>query len=164
MSKELEKSLCAVAKLGALLMVVIAFFTVWKIISGIAGRPAGKYEAVMAMIAGRYALNFWIGEIGLGLVLPFAIILAVRAKNYNALFIASLSSILGIFFMRYDLVLIGQIVPHFHGLNIVDQPHLFPYTPTFHEIVITLSGFAFCGFLFLAGERMFRGHLSENHG
>ena len=65
--------------------------------------------------------------------------------------------------MRYDLVIVGQIVPGFHNLNIVDMPHLFSYTPTLHEYVITMAGFTFCGMLFMLGERLFRGHVSESH-
>ncbi|WP_028579386.1 NrfD/PsrC family molybdoenzyme membrane anchor subunit [Desulfogranum japonicum] len=163
MSKELENSLYSVAKLGALLYVVIMFFTTWKFISGISGQPAGKYEAIMSLVNGPYAKNFWIGEVALGLVIPFVIILAVRARNLAALAVGSASSIIGIFFMRYDLVIVGQIVPVFHEYNIFGAPHLLPYTPTLHEWVITLSGFALCAVLFMVGERMFRGHLSESH-
>jgi molybdopterin-containing oxidoreductase family membrane subunit len=163
MSETLEKSLQTTAKLGALLIAVIMFFTTWKMLSGIAGHPPGKYEAMMALMNGPFAKNFWIGEVAMGLVIPFAIILAVRARNLTALFIASASSVIGIFFMRYDLVVVGMLVPHFHSLNIVGQPHLYPYTPTLHEWMVTLGGIGLCIMLFLMGERMFRGHLSESH-
>ena len=163
MSDKLKDSLSAVAKLGALLYCVIMFFTTWKVLSGIAGHPPGKYEAMMALLSGPYAVNFWFGEITLGLVVPFVTILAVRARNVPAMAIASAASIIGIFFMRYDLVLVGQIVPVFHEYNFVDFPHLFSYTPTLHEWMITLGGFTFAGVLFMLGERLFRGHLSEDH-
>lgn len=163
MSDKLQKSLSSVAKLGALLYVTIMFFTTWKILSGIAGHPPGKYEAIMALLTGPYAKNFWIAEIGMGMVLPFVIILAVRAKNISAMALGSLASIIGIFFMRYDLVVVGQIVPGLHEYNIVSLPHLLSYTPTLHEYMITMAGFTFCAMLFMIGERMFRGHLSEDH-
>ena len=163
MSTELQNSLSSVAKLGALLYCVILFFTTWKMISGIAGHPPGKYEAMMSLISGPYAMNFWIAEVGMGMVIPLAIILAVRAKNITAMAIGSAASIFGIFFMRYDLVIVGQIVPGFHEYNIVGQPHLFSYSPSLHEYVITMAGFTFAAMLFMIGERMFRGHLSEDH-
>ena len=163
MSKELEESLQTVAKLGALLYVIIMFFTTWKVLSGITGQPPGKYEAMQALLTGSFAKNFWIGEIAMGLVIPFIIILAVRARNMTALFLASASSVIGIFFMRYDLVVVGMLVPHFHGMNIVGQPHLYSYAPTLHEWMVTLGGIGLCIMLFLMGERMFRGHLSESH-
>ncbi len=163
MSPAMEKSLSATAKLGALLMAVIMFFTTWKVLSGIAGHPPGKYEAMLAILKGDYALNFWGGEVLLGMVLPFLIILSVKAKNMKAMFVAGALGMVGIFFMRYDLVVVGQIVPHFHEYNIVDLPEYFSYTPSFHEIMITLGGMGFCGMAFLMGEKLFKGHVSESH-
>jgi molybdopterin-containing oxidoreductase family membrane subunit len=162
-SDEIKKSLSAVAKMGALMMAIILFFTSWKMITGVTGNPPGKYEAIQALLSGPYAVNFWIGEVALGMIIPFVLILAVRGNNMRVLFVASVAGMIGIFFMRYDLVIVGQLVPHYHGLGMVDYPSLFTYSPTLHEWVITLGGFAFCGFLFLAGERLFRGHLTEDH-
>ena len=163
MSTKLENSLYSVGKLGALLYIVIIFFTTWKMISGYTGQQPGKYESIMALFNGPFANNFWYGEVAMGLVIPLLIIMAVRAKNVTAMALGSMMSIVGIFVMRYDLVIVGQIIPGFHELNIVGLPHILPYSPTLHEWVITLSGFTFCGVLFMMGERMFRGHLSEDH-
>ena len=160
MSEQMEESLRSVAKLGALLYIVIIFFTTWKFISGISGQPAGEY---VALLEGPYIKNFWYGEVALGLVIPLMIILAVRARNLTAMAIGSAASIVGIFIMRYDLVVVGLVVPGYHELNIVGLPHIFPYTPTLHEWMVTISGFTFCGILFMWGERLFRGHLSEDH-
>lgn len=163
MSDDMKKSLGSVAKMGALMMAIILFFTSWKMITGVTGNPPGKYEAMQALLSGPYAVNFWIGEVALGMIIPFVLILAVRGNNMRVLFIASVAGMIGIFFMRYDLVIVGQLVPHYHGMGLVDYPGLFTYSPTLHEWLVTLGGFAFCGFLFLAGERLFRGHLTEDH-
>jgi molybdopterin-containing oxidoreductase family membrane subunit len=163
MSAELEKAMEGVAKVGALMMAVIIFFTCWKMISGISGHPPGKYEAIMSLISGKYALNFWGGEVMLGMVIPFAIILAVRGKNMPALFAASLAGMIGIYFMRYDLVIVGQLVPHYHGMGLVDYPELLSYTPSLHENLVVVGGVAFCLMLFLMGEKLFRGHVAQEH-
>ncbi len=163
MSESLERALSATGKIGLLLIAVLAFFDCWKVLSGIAGHPPGKYEATMALISGPYAANFWVGEIGLGLVAPFVLILAAKMRNTKVMFVAGLLSIIGIFFMRYDLVVVGQLVPHFHGMNIVGLPELYSYSPSMHEILITIGGMSLCGMLFLMGERLFRGHVSEAH-
>ena len=163
MSDEMKQSMESVARLGALMMAVILFFTSWKMITGITGNPPGKYTAMMALLNGPYSVNFWIGEVGLGMIIPFVLILAVRGRNMGVLFIASLAGMIGIFFMRYDLVIIGQLVPHYHGMGLVDYPELFTYVPTLHEWMVTIGGIGFCGFLFLAGERLFRGHLGDDH-
>ncbi len=163
MSDDLKKAMESVAKVGALLMAIIIFFTTWKMISGVTGQPPGKYEAIMTLINGPYAMNFWGGEVLLGMVIPFAIIMMVRGRSMKALFIASLAGMVGIFFMRYDLVIVGQLIPNFHGMGLVDYPDLLTYAPKLHENLVVLGGIAFCVMLFLMGEKLFRGHLSEQH-
>ena len=135
--------------------------TVWLQFAGVTGHPPGKFAAMNALLTGPYAVNFWVGEIGMGMVLPFILIMAVRGKNMNALFAASLSGMIGIYFMRYDLVVVGQLVPHYHGMGLVDYPELLTYSPSLHENLIVIGGVAFCGLLFLIGEKLFRGHWSE---
>ncbi len=163
MSEKMKKSMESVAKMGALMMAIIIFFTSWKMITGVTGQPPGKYEAMMALLSGPYSLNFWIGEVALGMIIPFGIIMAVKGRNMNALFIASLAGMIGIFFMRYDLVIVGQLVPAFHGMGLVDYPELYTYMPSLHENLVVLGGIAFCGLTFLMGEKLFRGHVSEQH-
>jgi molybdopterin-containing oxidoreductase family membrane subunit len=163
MSEKMKGSMESVAKLGALMMAIIIFFTSWKMITGVTGQPPGKYEAMQALLSGPYALNFWIGEVALGMIIPFVIILAVKGRNMNALFVASLAGMVGIFFMRYDLVIVGQLVPAFHGMGLVDYPELLTYMPSLHENLVVLGGIAFCGLTFFMGEKLFRGHVSEQH-
>ena len=163
MSDDMKKAMSSVAKVGALLMSIIIFFTIWKMISGVTGRPPGKYEAIMTLVNGPYALNFWGGEVLLGMVIPFAIIMLVKGRNMHALFVASLAGMVGIFFMRYDLVIVGQLIPNFHGMGLVDYPDLLTYVPKLHENLVVLGGIAFCIMLFLMGEKLFRGHLAEDH-
>ena len=163
MSDKMKKSMESVAKMGALMMAIIIFFTSWKMITGVTGQPPGKYEAMQALLSGPYAVNFWVGEVALGMIIPFVIILAVKGRNMNALFIASLAGMIGIFYMRYDLVIVGQLVPAFHGMGLVDYPDLLTYSPTLHESLVVLGGIAFCGLTFFMGEKLFRGHVSERH-
>ncbi len=162
MSGKMEKSMESVAKMGALMMAIIIFFTCWKMITGVTGHPPGKYEAMQALLTGPYALNFWVGEVALGMIIPFIIILAVKGRNMNALFIAATAGMIGIFFMRYDLVIVGQLVPAFHDMGLVDYPKLLTYMPSLHENLVVLGGVAFCGLSFFMGEKLFRGHLLEH--
>ncbi len=163
MNEGMKKSMESVAKLGALMMAIIIFFTIWKMISGVTGNPPGKYESMMVLLTGSYAFNFWVGEVLLGMAIPLLIILVVRGRNMNALFIASLAGMVGIFFMRYDLVIVGQLIPAFHGMGLVDYPELLTYSPTLHENLVVAGGVAFCVLIFLVGEKLFRGHISEHH-
>ncbi|MGQ9745577.1 MAG: NrfD/PsrC family molybdoenzyme membrane anchor subunit [Dissulfurimicrobium sp.] len=94
MSPAMEKSLSTTGKLVALLMAII---TCWKILTGVAGKPPGEYEAMQAILTGNYSLNFWGGEVLLEMVLPFLIIMAARARNMKAMFIAGALCLIGIF-------------------------------------------------------------------
>ena len=163
MAEEMQKSMEGVAKLGALMMAVIIFFTIWKMLAGVTGSPPGKYESMLLLLTGAYADNFWFGEVFLGMLLPFAIILLVRGRNMRALFIASLAGMVGIFYMRYDLVVVGQLIPAYHGMGLVDYPEYLSYVPSLHENLVVAGGCGFCLLLFFVGEKLFRGHVSEHH-
>ncbi|RJQ22815.1 MAG: polysulfide reductase [Nitrospiraceae bacterium] len=162
MDKPMERSLEAVARLCTLMVAVIIFFTAWKIITGLVAAP-GKVEAIKAMLSGPYSLNFWVFEVLAGMVAPFFLLLRSRGKNINMMFIASALMITGIFIMRYDLVVVGQIVPSHHELGVIDSPSLLPYSPSLYEIMIVLGGMGIVAVSFLIGERIFKGHKSEVH-
>ena len=163
MNKLMNHSIHSVSRVATLFIATIMFFTIWKVISGITGNAPGKYEAMQMLLTGDYSINFWGGEVMLGLLLPFIIIIGTRGKSINALFVAAISGIIGIFFMRYDLVIVGQLVPHFHGMGLIGYPEHFTYSPKLHENLVVMGGFAFCGCLFLLGEKIFHGHLTETH-
>ena len=164
MSAPMKNALRVTAKLGVLLISVILFFTIWKMISGIAGQPAGKYEAIMALLSGPYALNFWVGELGMGMIFPLVMFVRSKGENMKMMFFGSLSMLIGILVMRYDLVIVGQIVPVYHELGVNEYKHLLSYVPSLYETVIALGGIGITGFLFLLGEKLFAGHkVEEQH-
>lgn len=156
------RALEVTTKVGILLTSVIMFFSTWKIIAGMVG-GAGKQEAIMELLSGRYALNFWGLEVAAGMVIPLALFLLSRGKNLPMIFAGSASMIFGIFFMRYDLVVVGQVVPVYQELGVNEYTQLLSYSPSAHEILIVLAGMAFVGFTFLLGEKIFSGHKVEEH-
>lgn len=162
MDRPMLRSLEAVSKLTMLMIAVTLFFTAWKIITGLAGDP-GKREALTAMLSGPYAFNFWIVEMLIGLIIPFILLLISKGQNVNISFAASSMMLFGIFFMRYDLVVIGQVVPVFHELGVNEFRGLLPYNPSFHEIAIVVGGLGIVMATFILGEKVFRGHKSEIH-
>lgn len=160
--KPMELALQAVGKLWALLLAVLMFFVTWKVITGFAGAE-GKVLAIREWLFGKYAINFWFFEVFLGLVAPFFLLLVSRFRNLNQMFVASLIAFIGIFFMRVDLVVIGQIVSHFFEYKVTDFPVILTYKPTLHEIMLIIGACAFCVFSFLIGEKVFKGHHTEIH-
>jgi len=90
---------------------IYIFFEVWKILVGTYGKPPHEYEAIMAFINGPYSTNFWLFEVICGLVIPVLILLVPKFKTTAGYLFAGLSNLVGIFIIRYDLVIGGQIVP-----------------------------------------------------
>lgn len=145
-----------ISKLAILMLATVMFFTFWKIVTGtVGGSP--KVEAMRAMLAGTYAFNFWGIEIIAGMIIPFVLLLLSKGKQRTLMFIASALMIFSIFFMRLDLVIIGQIVPLYFDLGVKEFHHLHTYAPSLHEILVVLGGVGLCGLLFLLGEKIFNG-------
>lgn len=161
LSRRMERAIKAVCQLTTMLIAIIMFFTMWKIISGVVSPE--KYVAIKAFIFGPYALNFWGAELMLGMVLPFIILIRSRGINFVLMFVASGMMMIGIFFMRYDLVLAGQIVPVFHALNVEEYSSLLSYVPSFHEISVVVGGLAFAALAFITGEKILNGHQFQKH-
>jgi Polysulphide reductase len=163
MDKLTGRSLEVVGKLTILMLVVIMFFTAWKMLTLAVGGPV-KLEALVALIAGPYAFNFWGIEVIGGMIIPFVLLLISRAKNMMIMFVASVFMIFSIFFMRLDLVIVGQIVPLYLELGASEYSRLHTYTPSVHEILVVLGGVGFCGLAFLLGEKIFNGFQQMESG
>jgi molybdopterin-containing oxidoreductase family membrane subunit len=151
-----ERALEVIGRLTILMLAVVMFFTAWKILTTAAGGPS-KLEALSALISGPYSFNFWVFEIAGGMVLPFVLFFLSKGKNLRYMFVASAIMIFCIFFMRLDLVVVGQIVPLYMDLGVKEFAELHTYSPSLHEILVVLGGFGFCGAAFLLSEKIFDG-------
>jgi len=67
--------------------------------------------AVGELLSGRLALHFLGVEIVLGKLLPLPLLFAPRFRRPLFIFLASVLILLGILFMRLDLVAVGEMVP-----------------------------------------------------
>lgn len=159
-----KEAVKGITKLFGLLLGILIFFEIWKLITSIYGAPPEKYEATMALMFGPLKVSFWLFEIFLGMLLPFLIIIFTKASNLKAAYYASISAMIGIFFMRYNLVVAGQIVPMREpapgaGIQGATPDGLVHYFPSFSEIAVVIGAIAICIALYLAAERFL--NLSE---
>jgi len=159
-----EEAVKGIAKLFALLLGILIFFEIWKLITSVYGAPPEKYEATMALMFGPLKFSFWIFEVLLGMLIPFVILLATKAQNLKAAYLASISAMIGIFFMRYNLVVAGQVVPMRApapgaGVQGATASGLVHYFPSFSEIAVVVGAIAICIALYLAAEKFL--NLSE---
>jgi len=152
----LAASLTAVGKLTMLMLAVAMFFTIWRMVTLTVGGPQ-EMLAYDALISGPYAFNFWVLEIGLGIIVPFALLLWSKGRRIGLMFVAVALMIFCAFFVRLDMVVVGQIVPVYWELGVKEFSRLQTYFPTWHEILVVLGGIGFCGAAFLLGEKIFKG-------
>lgn len=147
-----QRFMQSLGKLQALLLGILIFFVIWKIIPGLYGKPPGKFEATMAVLTGSLAINFWLFEVLIGLAIPFAILINPKTRTTFGVMAAGLLSTIGIFFMRYDLVVAGQLVPMRvdKGENVKALLH---YVPSIAEIAIVSGAICLCVLLYIAAEK-----------
>lgn len=158
----LADSLKAVGKLGMLMLAVVMFFTLWRMITLTVGGPQ-ELLAYDALISGPYAFNFWVLEIGLGLIVPFTLLLWSKGRRIGLMFIAVALMIFCAFFVRLDMVVVGEVVPLYWELGVKEFSQLHTYFPTWHEILVVLGGVGFCGAAFLLGEMIFKGFSEDGN-
>ncbi|HNZ64393.1 MAG TPA: polysulfide reductase NrfD [Smithella sp.] len=154
------KALQSVSKLTLLLLAIMMIFTLWKFLTTSVGSP-GAVTALNILTDGSYSFNFWAIEVLGGMVIPFVLILAGKERNLTVMFIASALMIFSLFFTRMDMVVVGQLVPQYFELGVVEYSKLHTYFPSVHEILVVLGGISFCVLAFLLGEKVFSG-FAEN--
>jgi Ni/Fe-hydrogenase subunit HybB-like protein len=161
-NEQMRRALEVTADIAILLIVVSLFFTFWKFLAGyVAG--AAEQAALDALVSGPYAFNFWVFEIFCGMLLPLILLIISKRRNVGVMALASAIMIFGAFFIRYDFIIIGQLVPVYFELGVSECPGLLSYFPSIHEILIVLGAVALVVIGFMVGERIFDGHKIEIH-
>ena len=154
---ELEDSMNALGKLMGLGIGMMIFLYFWKIMSSLYTEPKGAYQAVLAMLTGPLSLNFWVGEVGLAVVLPLLIIVVTKARNMKALGVAGFIYMIGLFFTRYDFIVAGQLPPMragYEGSGVhTTISGLVHYSPSAGEWMIFALGWGVFLFLYFAAEK-----------
>jgi len=157
--KPMASSLAAVGKLAALMLAVIMFFTIWRMVALTVGGTE-RQMVFDAVVSGPYAFNFWVLEIGLGMVVPFVLFLWSKGERIGVMAVAAVLVIVSAFFARLAMVVAGQIVPPYWDLGVKEFSRLNEYVCTWREILVVLGGIGFCGTAFLLGEKVFNGFSS----
>lgn len=151
-----EMALKATGKLFMVLLLGILYFTGVKIMGGFFPQFTKNPEAMSLLVQGDFALNFWIGEVGLAVLLPLTLIFVTGGEKSNILALAGISCLTGVFVLFYDLVIVGQLIPHYQQYNVVDLPKYYSYSPSLHEIMITTGAIFFFLAAFILGEMLFK--------
>jgi molybdopterin-containing oxidoreductase family membrane subunit len=148
------------AKIQALLLSILIFFVGWKLLTSLYGGVPNRGEVAVHILE---SWTFWI-EVILVMLLPLAIILKSSGRSIVTLFWISLVGMVGIFFMRYNLVHDTQVKP----LQMMKKseyqlpPEWIHYFPSTAEIFISLGGLGICVLMYYAGTKFF--NLDEDSG
>lgn len=172
---ENEPLLDALRQLLALFIGVVAFFTIWKLITGINGGHDHKFQVTLASLTGPLFFSFWVFEVFLGVVVPLTLLLGKARQSHRALAMAAALPMLAVFVMRYNFVLGGQMFSlrplHGHlGGTIAYQPPFkgsvegfLSYSPSLVEVLIVAGAIAAAVLLYVGGAKVLRVHPEVRH-
>jgi len=157
------KAMQSGGKVMLLMIFMIAIANGWKFINfSVGSEEIGQAAAVLT--AGPLSTSFWLFELGIGLALPFALLLVTRLNSVQALSLAGLMVLFGQFFSRLNMVVAGQVIPQFSEYDgFAGVPSYNWYVPTGPEIAIIISGFGVLGAMFLIGEYFLGDRFSHHH-
>ncbi|MCL2298034.1 MAG: polysulfide reductase NrfD [Proteobacteria bacterium] len=98
---EMKTMLLKLSKILGVLLLALAFFEFWRVLTGIFGNMPERAETILYSIGQP---SYWVAEIGLGILIPLMVIAAGKAQAFKAMVWASLGGIIGVFFMRYNSI------------------------------------------------------------
>ena len=158
---EVTAMLTKLAKVLGLLLAILIFFEAWKFLTAIYGGKPEKADVALHILGGA---NFWIGEFLLGMLIPFIIVIYSKGKAIHTLVWASITGMVGIFFMRYDLVHDTQLFP-MQTLKIREYqlaPTWIEYFPSFAEIAISIGAIGIAIAMYYVASKAFELDHSED--
>lgn len=143
-----------ITSLGRLLTMFIVILVILIAIDKLTHLYAPHRDATVYMLTGEYSWIFWGLQIGMGVVIPLAILLTPPLrKTIRWVAVAAASVVIGVFFERYYLVIPGAAYPqpYYHGKieGVWGALQSFPLTPV--EIILSVGILAFLALLFMLG-------------
>ena len=152
-AKEDERSIEYLASLFCLFLGLFIFLEAWRFIIPFYTKPPVPYKVTMAFLKGPYARSFWLFDVFMALIIPFALmIIPSFRRNKGAIVLASLVHLIGMVFSRYHIVIAGQLTPLRHY---PDVKNFVPYTPTAVEWACVIGGAGVVLLLYTLGDKIF---------
>jgi len=151
---EVQKFMVTLAQVLGLLLAILMFFEIWRALTSIYGDMPERGDIARHMISSK---SFLIGEVLLGMLIPFVIIVLSKGRAIKLMVYASITGMVGIFWMRYDLVDDTQLAPML-PLKIREYlpvPGLTEYTPTAVEWMISIGAIGLAFMMYYAADKFF---------
>jgi len=157
--ESVKTMLTGLAKIQGLLISILIFFVTWKMLTDVYGGMPNRAEVAVHIF---HSWTFW-AEVILAMFIPLILILKDMGKSPVILFWASMIGMVGIFFMRYNLVHDTQLKP-LQMMKIREYqltPEWIHYFPSSTEIMISLGGLGLCVAMYYVGTKLF--NLDADH-
>lgn len=138
------------------MMGVMVVIYIGKTFVGLYGQVPGKYESLLALLTGPLSFNYWVLEISLAIVIPFVLIVSAHKLSAIKLGLAGLLSLTGIFFMRFNMVIAGQITPLKVVKNPAEETVFNLFSVTWSEWALIMGGIGIMTMLYLQRELLER--------
>jgi molybdopterin-containing oxidoreductase family membrane subunit len=160
----------AIARFSGLGLLAYTYVKLWDLAAvTYYGRTPGS-ESAFGLLRQytSYNFGFWVGEIGLGILLPVLLFLVPRFnRNPANLVLGGLLAALGVVINRWNVTVSGLIVPLSYSPGVGIQLEPGSYTPSLTEwgVAVGVVGFALLSFTLGAGLlRLFKGHSTASNG
>ncbi len=148
------------SRLLAVFILVVAYFLFVE--NSFRAYNIGHREAAsFFLFGGSHSMVFWIGLIGMGIVVPALILFTPSTKNsIKMINIAAILHVIGVLCERYIIVIPGQlhpadILPNMNVESVALDGAIVSYSISFLEVVQALGVAAMVAIAFMLGLRVF---------
>nr|CAJ31217.1 Hdr-like menaquinol-oxidizing enzyme, subunit B (HmeB) [uncultured sulfate-reducing bacterium] len=148
------------SRLLAVFILVVAYFLFVE--NAFRAYNIGHREAAsFFLFGGSHSMVFWVGLIGLGIVVPALILFAPATKNsIKMINVAAILHVIGVLCERYIIVVPGQlhpadILPNMNVESVALDGAVVSYSISFLEVVQALGVAAIVAIAFMLGLRIF---------
>ena len=154
-----EEALSGLGKLLLALVVIETLFLFAEYSVALYSSVPSEIAPLIAILVGPYWYVFWIGQVGLGIVLPIVVVLWKRTRrNPVWIGIAGLGVVIATFAMRLNIVIPPLALPELNGLieAVPGNPRMsMQYFPSAMEWFLAIGIIGFGMALFALGYALF---------
>jgi molybdopterin-containing oxidoreductase family membrane subunit len=119
------------------------YFRFWYTFSMTYAYEPGRTEGLALLTRGPLAINFWLGEIIIGTVIPMVILLKSNWRENSVLRVMAFAMVIGgVIAFRWDINLAGQMIVMPYLTNAPTTLYA-SYVPSFVEILVGMGVVAY---------------------
>ncbi|HLR69723.1 MAG TPA: NrfD/PsrC family molybdoenzyme membrane anchor subunit [Virgibacillus sp.] len=150
MKKPIDKQMVvSLAKMMAAFLFIDLLLQFYDLLVGWYSLSETSLQSLGTMMGSSYSWSYWGVQMGLGAVVPiFLVFFKKTSHNINALLIASISVVIGIIGVRFNIVVPSQIIPIMEGFPASN------YFPTIREWFVSVGIVAMGLLIFTIGDRL----------